>query len=327
MSARRDGERGAALLTVLMLVAVIGVIAASSLERLRLQTRLALNMSAIEQARQYAYAGEAITVSRIDQLISRDRSVTVAGEWLDRPTPFPIDGGQATAQLSDGGNCFNLNALVIKSANGDFVVRPLAVRQFETLMVLIGVDRRVAATIAASAADWIDSDAVPQPGGAEDSTYLNARVPYRVPNGLIADTTELRDVAGMAPPIFERVRPWVCALPIAELSPININTLRPDQAPLVAMLMPDVLPVALGQRMIDERPPNGYSAAEQFWQKPALRGLSPSLEVQAQTQVKTRYFALRMQIELGGAELTEMALIDAGQGRPKVVRRSWDDTA
>ena len=44
-------ERGAALLTVLMLVSGIGVIAAASLERLKLQTHLSGNMAAIDQAR------------------------------------------------------------------------------------------------------------------------------------------------------------------------------------------------------------------------------------------------------------------------------------
>lgn len=321
------GERGAALLTVLMLVAVIGVIAASSLERLKLQTRLAINMAAIDQARHFAYAGEAITVSRIRQVIDRDRAMTVSGQWLERAMPFPIDGGTAIARVSDGGNCFNLNGLVVKTADGMLATRPLAVRQFESLMLLVGVERRSAGSIALAAADWIDTDSIPQPGGAEDNTYANAPTPYRTGNDLMADVTELKSVAGVSPEIFARLRPWLCALPQAELSPININTLRRDQAPLISMLLPGSLPVSLAQRMIDERPEGGYSAVEIFWSKPALRGLSPSLEVQAQTQVKTRWFVLRMQIDMGGAELTETALIDAGLGRPKVVRRSWDDAA
>jgi general secretion pathway protein K len=323
----RKGESGAALLTVLMLVAVIGVIAASSLERLKLQTRLAINMAAIDQARHFAYAGEAITVSRIGQIIDRNRAVTVSGDWLERPLPFPIDGGTAVARVSDGGNCFNLNSLVARTADGAFVIRPLSMQQFENLMLLVGVERRAAATIAVATADWIDSDSIPQPGGAEDGTYARAPNPYRAANVLMADVTELKSVAGVSPEIFERLRPWLCALPQAEPSPINLNTIRRDQAPLIAMLLPGTLPVGLVQRMIDERPEGGYSAAEVFWSKPALRGFAAPLEVQAQTHVKTRWFVLRMQIDMGGAELTEMALIDAGLGRPRVVRRSWDDAA
>ncbi len=323
----RPGEQGAALLTVLMLVAVIGVIAAASLERLKLQTHLSGNMAAIDQARHYALAGEAIARTRISDVSSADRTATLSGDWLDRPNAFPIDNGTATAKLSDAGNCFNLNSLVSQSEQGGRVVRPVAVRQFEALMALVGIQPRVAGLIAQSAADWIDSDSVPQPGGAEDETYARAPVPYRAANALMADVSELKAVAGVDRALYERIRPWVCALPVAELSPININTLRHDQAPLIVMLLPDRLSLAFAQRMIDERPANGYSAVENFWSKPALRGISPPVEVMAQTKIKTRWFALEMQIELGGAELTELALIDGAANPAKIVRRSWGDGA
>lgn len=324
---RRPQERGAALLTVLMLVSVIGVIAAASLERLKLQTHLSGNMAAIDQARHYALAGEAIARTRISDLSSRDKTITLTGDWLDRPHPFPIDNGMATAKLSDSGNCFNLNSLVSQSEEGERIVRPIAVRQFEALMTLIGVQPRLAGQIAQSAADWIDSDTTPRPGGAEDETYVRASTPYRAANAMMADTSELRAVAGMDDAIYARLRPWVCALPSDELSPLNINTLRRDQAPLVVMLLPDSLNLAFAQRMIDERPVTGYSAVENFWSKPALRGISPPVEVMAQTKIKTRWFALEMQIETGGAELTELALIDGAVDPAKVVRRSWGDGA
>lgn len=318
-------ERGAALLTVLLLVAVIGVIAAASLERLKLQTHLSGNMAAIDQARYYAYAGEAIARTRISDAISADRTMTASGDWLDRANAFPIDNGTATVKVSDGGNCFNLNSLVSQSEQGERVIRPTAVRQFEALMTLIGIQPRASGQIAQAAVDWIDSDALPQPGGAEDETYIRAPTPYRTANALMADASEIKAVAGMDPAIYARIRPWICALPAAELSPLNINTLRRDQAPLVAMLLPDRLNLAFAQRMIDERPATGYSAVENFWSKPALRGISPPVEVMAQTKIKTRWFALEMQIELGGAELTELALIDGAANPAKIVRRSWGD--
>ena len=55
-----ERQRGAALLTVLLLVAVIAVIAGTALERLRLTTRLSGNAAAGEQARAYAEAAEAL---------------------------------------------------------------------------------------------------------------------------------------------------------------------------------------------------------------------------------------------------------------------------
>ncbi len=54
------GEKGAALLTVLLLVAVMAVISATALDRLRLSTRLAVNGAAMAQARAYTLAAEGI---------------------------------------------------------------------------------------------------------------------------------------------------------------------------------------------------------------------------------------------------------------------------
>ena len=47
----RPGERGAALLAVLLLVAVMGALTAAALEKLRLSTALAVNTAALDQAR------------------------------------------------------------------------------------------------------------------------------------------------------------------------------------------------------------------------------------------------------------------------------------
>ena len=113
-------ERGAALLTVLMLVAVIAVMAGGALEKLRLSTRLASNAASGEQARAYAVAAEAMAVVRVgDLMASSPKRITLAGGWSGRPFGLPLPGGGlATARVSDGGNCFNLNGLVTQVAPG-----------------------------------------------------------------------------------------------------------------------------------------------------------------------------------------------------------------
>ena len=86
MRPRRPGERGAALLTVMLLVAIIAVMAATALERLRLGTRLTANAVALDQARGLAFAAEALATGRVTDLLRRDSSrVTLLGNWSDRP--------------------------------------------------------------------------------------------------------------------------------------------------------------------------------------------------------------------------------------------------
>jgi general secretion pathway protein K len=328
MTPRRD-ETGAALLMVLMLVAVIAVLAAVSLERLKISTRASINMIAIDQARAYGYSAEAVALSRIADLVGADPTrTTLIGDWNGRTVPFPIDGGTATARVSDGGNCFNVNSVVSLQTPGQtLIIRPLAVTQFESLMRNLGVQDAQAKGIAAALGDWVDSDTTPLPGGAEDGAYSGNQGGYRTANTLMQDASEIRLLAGMTPEIYATVRPWVCALPVAALSPINVNTVAPAQAPLIAMLIPNLLDVRTAKRVIDERPPNGYASAVAFWNSPALAGLTPAGEVQGQVSMRTRWFALDLSIALAGSELLEIALVDADRPPARLVRRAYGDPA
>ena len=136
---------------------------------------------------------------------------------------------------------------------------------------------------------------------------------------------ELRAVAGVTHEIYERLRPWVCALPDSDLSPLNINTLTLEQAPLFAMLLPEQLDVPRARKMLAQRPAAGYESLVRFWQLPALEALNPGADVIAQTKLNTRWFALDISIELGSAELQETALIDGALAPARLVSRQWGD--
>ena len=321
---RKPNERGAALLTVLLLVAVMSVVAATALERVALATRMTGNGGAIDQARAYADAGTQIARMRIGDLVaSNPARITLAGGWMGTPQSIPVPGGIATARVTDGGNCFNLNSVVTGESEASLKVRPIGVSQFQALLQALGVDARQAQGAAAALADWIDSDSVTQPGGAEDETYAQAPRPYRAANRMMVDASELRAVNGITPAIYDLARPWVCALPVTDLSPININTLLPTQAPLFAMLLPGQLSVAQARQLLAQRPPDGYGSTVQFWAMPSLSGLSPMTEVAEQVKLTTGFFEVDVSVNVGGTQLVERALIDARENPATIVRRSW----
>src|SRR3546814_12886609 len=126
-------------------------------------------------------------------------------------------------------------------------------------MQTLGIDARQAQVVAASLTDWIDTDPVPQPGGAEDETYGRAATPHRAPNRFMVDASELRAVNGVTPGIEDLLRLWVCALPVNDLFPININTMIPGQATLLARLLPGLFRVEKPRQMLIRSPANGDS--------------------------------------------------------------------
>ena len=314
-------ERGAALITVLVLVAVIGAIAASALERLRFATALGANSSALDQARGYAGGVEMLITLQIDDLLARDPGsapleMDPAGQVRTISLP---EGGTVTARVRDGANCFNLNSLAQGNVATGLRARPIGVAQFTGLLRVVGVPEGKAQQVAAAAADWIDSDTSALPGGAEDSAYAS----YRTANGLFVDASELRAVSGVTAELYQAVRPYLCALPVTDLSPINVNGLAPDQAPLLAMVSPEQIPADVARAAIAARPPGGWRSVQAFWNSPALTDRFPTTEIASQFAVRPQWVRLDIDGAIAGTELFETALVDARRAPSRVVQRSW----
>ena len=315
-----ERERGAALLTVLLLVAVIAVLAAGGLERLRLATRLGGNAVAVAQGRAYAQAAEALALSRVDQLLGANPSrVSLAGGWSDRPFGLPLPDGAAVARVTDGANCFNLNGLVRPIGPGIYASDPGQQLVFARLMRLLAVPAQVAEQVAAGASDWIDTDQDRQTAGAEDGAYLGQSPAYRTAGTLMADPSELRAVSGVTPALYAELRPWLCALPVAAPAPLNVDTLAPEQAPLLAALAPDTLSVDTARGALLKRPLAGWSDAGGFW---SAAGANPA---GGAVGVKSGWFTLRIDVTVGRTTVTERALIDATALPARLVARQWGE--
>lgn len=322
----RSSERGAALLSVLLMVAVLAVIAATTLDRLALSTKLSGNGNALSQARMFSYAAENIASARIEDLIARDAAqTTLAGDWLGRQQALPIPVGTAMARVKDGGNCFNLNSLVT-DIEGRYLASATGQEQFVSLMVVLGINEDVARAIAAASADWADSDTTISANGAEDDSYRATATPYLAANRLFAHPSELRAVKGVTPAIYAKLRGWICALPEATLSPLNVNTLLPEQAPLLVMLFPvGRLSPATARSYLAKRPSNGYGSLIRFWEAPELAALEPTLPVRGQVKLTSKYFLLDTQVSLDELVLEGESMIVGSPAPAHVIWRSWGE--
>ena len=322
-----ERERGAALLAVLLLVAVTGAIAASMIEGLRLSRSIAVNATARDQGRLFADGVEQLALLTIDdQVLRSPQRTTLAGNWNGATRTVRLPGGaSADIIVRDGGNCFNINSVVDGQPGRPLVRRASGVGQFIGLMIALQVPEQDARRIAEAAADWVDSDVVTGPAGAEDEAYAGGPAPYRTGNTLFADPGEVRALAGMTPDIYARIRPWICALPVNDLSPININTLGLDQAPLLAMLAPGQLGLDRARRVLGQRPSGGWSNQVEFWRIDAMRDLAVPLDAQLQPQLKTDWFTLDVRIRLMGNEYREAVLVDARLQPSRIVQRRWTE--
>jgi general secretion pathway protein K len=319
---RKPGERGVALLTVLLLVAVMSVIAVGVLDDIRFGIRREANAETVGQAQWYALGAEALARERMSRLIA-PQNQRGAEDWNGRWLSFSIDGGAIQTRLSDAGVCFNLNS-VVQGAPEQWSRRDLGLAQFTALLRALDVGQGEAAALPEALADWIDSDGARNTLGAEDDTYTNGAFSYRTSGALLSEVSELRAIRGFTPDIYARIRPFVCALPTADLSPINLNLLTPDKAMLLSMLTDGALDLTAARRVIAARPANGWTSVGEFWNAPVFKEHLPPDAVLDQVTLQTRFVALEADVTYGGSDVVLTSLFERSAAGPiRLTGRRW----
>ena len=201
-------QRGIALLTAVMLVALGTILAATIAYQNAMTARRGQAMFAFDQSLLIAEAGEALAAYALRETRKSDRQYVHPGQgWA---TPYgPVEvvpGVTLQAQLEDMQGRFNLNSLV--KADGTIDKDALAV--FENLLQILTLETKWAAMIA----DWIDADEVAYGAdGAEDGTYLAQVPPYRTANAQITSPSELLALPGFGRDRYLAIAPYVTALP------------------------------------------------------------------------------------------------------------------
>lgn len=319
-----DGREGMALLTVLLLVAVMSVVAIAILDDVRFSVRRTTNAESQAQAQWYAAGAERLARRQVTRLLAADPVRTpLEPAWNGRRLTFPIEGGSISAVVTDGQACFNLNS-VVQGVGEDLTVRPLGVAQFLALGRAVGAPESRMRAVADALVDWLDADGEPRPLGAEDGAYAGLSTPYRTGGVLLSEVSELRAVKGVEADLYRRLRPLVCALPTSRLSPLNVNTLGPDHAPLLTMLTGGSLGVEAARGLLARRPEGGWVDTAAFWADPALAGTELSPETREQVTVLTRYFNLRVDVDHGGVRAVRTALLHAPPDGPtRTVLQRW----
>lgn len=200
-------ERGIALITAIVLVAIATVLATSIGFASVMAARRASAEFGADQALLAAEGAEAMAGYVLKQSGATAGIDSPDQVWAQPYGPYPLapDVTLQFAQIEDQQGKFNINNL---AAGGS--TNPLAVEQFQRLLQLLGLEPKWATLMA----DWIDSDNTPNdPDGAEDSVYLGQTPPYRPPNLPVSSISELLALPGFGSDRYNRLAPYISALP------------------------------------------------------------------------------------------------------------------
>jgi general secretion pathway protein K len=276
-------QRGMALITVLVVVAVVTVVCAGIIARQQLAIRSTANQLQVRQAWHYALGGEilakAILRRDLQQGDPRAPRDHLGEPWAQPRTPFALDNGTLRVQILDASGRFNLNRLANAGEAGE-----AARVQFRRLLAILQIDVAYAERLT----DWLDEDSEPSGGaGAEDDQYLLAQPAYRAANRLLTDVSELR-LLGLAERDYQRLRPLVSALPVE--ASLNINT---ASAPVIASLA-EGLSLADAVALVEERGAQGFSNVQAFLGRlPAVGASANGLAV------GSMYFEVLTEVQIG----------------------------
>lgn len=283
------------MLMAMLVVAIATVTAVSLVHEQSLSIRKTGNIRASDNAMMYSLGLEDYARLFL-QKDSKDSKIDhLQEDWAIGIPALPIEGGFLSGSMQDEQSKINLNAIGEKENE-------------DRLRVLCN-NLDVSPDFIPALKDWLDSDQdTVDADGAEDDYYTGLEQAYRTGNRNLTDISELLLVKGVDQDIFEALKPFITALPVA--TALNINTIPAE----IYTALDNGLDA---EKFIADREKDAFTNLEDYKKRmnhPALieKGLT----------VSTEYFLASGQITIGDRTLFVESLIHRDKnGGTKVLSR------
>ncbi|MCA8066692.1 type II secretion system minor pseudopilin GspK [Burkholderia sp. AU38729] len=337
----RGRQRGAAIITALLVVALSAILVSGMLWRQQVQIRRIENQRVIAQAQWVARGALDWT-----RMILRSEGDTAPGitylggiwgvpiaktklsDFLGRIGAPNDAGGEDTylsGSIEDAQAKFNLRNLVASPAPGVLQLNVTQVQAFQRLLTTLGYDgafaKRIALQVRASLLNSATRFQMPTLPGGGTAPPVTAPVTTDQQGGGFTDdpgmtggdrgpaplmmtgVDSLLDVDGVTPEMVARLRPFVTVLPTT--TPVNMNT---APAEVIAALMPG-MSVSSAQALVSRRETVFFRNVGDV--QLALRGAgAPNVTLDSSViDVNSSYFIVHGRIQHDRAEVDRTSLV------------------
>ncbi|MBX8460523.1 type II secretion system minor pseudopilin GspK [Enterobacter sp. RIT637] len=297
MSALRK-QKGVALLVVLILLVIMSALAAKISQQFCRNLQKTHYQVSQQQLRWAMQAQEKVVKDRLQADASGEsKALTLDGDW-HQPLETRGEDYTVVSQVEDAQDCFNVNNLlaVEKIAQGQNAPavpeKPRREQIVEQLLTQSGLSQTNAEEVYQQLVDYLDGDTTTAKEGAETDAWAGV-VPARQPaNQMMRTIAEIKLLPAFPAAAYPKVSKLLCALPDSA-SKVDVNTLKPEQAALLAALFPGKLNEDDAVRLIESRPETGWENMETF--SKALEQTFPQLkddlpQVADYLSINSRYF-------------------------------------
>lgn len=298
-------QTGVALITVLLITAILVGLTTQILSSHHLVINQHQNSFEQDQALQYVLGAEELARQALyDDFVNSGPGVDHLEEFWAKPAlPFDLDGvGFLQAYVVDLHRCFNLNSLSGTAGT-------LNHQRFKRLLS----NMELSPDISDLVKDWVDSDQITMGFGAEDSAYQLRQPPYLAANQVMVDISELNMLADVERAQMQLLAERTCLRPDTSLK-INVNT---ASAITLSALDPTVtLDDALA---ITQLPRNFLTLDEFISSNPAFNPAREDLSVSSE------YFLLVAQAQLNRSRVSLRSLMqrDPSSGAITLIQRDF----
>ncbi|HDW3273861.1 TPA: type II secretion system minor pseudopilin GspK [Enterobacter asburiae] len=297
MSALRK-QKGVALLVVLILLVMMSALAAKISQQFCRNLQKTHYQVSQQQLRWAMQAQEKVVKDRLQADASGEsKPLSLDGDW-HQPLETRGEDYTVVSQVEDAQDCFNVNNLlaVEKIAQGQTAPavqeKPRREQIVEQLLTESGLSQTNAEEVYLQLVDYLDGDTTTAREGAETDAWAGV-VPARQPaNQMMRTIAEIKLLPAFPAAAYPKVSKLLCALPDSA-SKVDVNTLKPEQAALLAALFPGKLTEDDAVRLIESRPETGWENRETF--SKALEQTFPQLkddlpQVADYLSINSRYF-------------------------------------
>lgn len=306
---RTARPRGLALVTVLWVLTLLALIAASFTHAAR--TEISLTRNLVDNAKAEALADAGVYRAILALL---DSDPERAWRVDDTVYVWLYDGGEVRMAVQDEGGKLDLNR------GND--------RLMASLFRSVGLSEEETAAMVDRIADFRDPDDLHHAAGAEDPDYAAAGLPWGAKDAPFESVEELRQVLGMTAEIYERVAPALTLYaghrpPYEPNAPPEVTAFygigsvlrdRQEAEGRPQQVEPTEQPVTEDQA---PDPATGPAPLEAAPEVPATRSRVPVFTIHAEARLSGGgVFARRAVVRLAEAQGVE--LLDWSQGRRRL---------
>ena len=284
----KQQQSGAALIMALLLVAIVSAISIGIFFSQRVQIQSETLKETADQAYANAEYAPIWAKNRLAILHTRLTQQKIIPLWPQNMPPKTFeDGSMLTSQLIPANSKFNINDLATPVS----LYLPVFDSLIQTVDPDVSADKAKQITLSTQA--WLINTAQT---GQLTNPYRKMSPPYQAAHQQMASSSELRLVNGVTAKLYQKIRPYIIALPTTDAR-VDINST--SKVMFMALLDQDE---AAADAVIDYRKSHhGFITSELFLGLPSV---SPYLGEKSQlskmiSAKEATYYLLRSQIKHG----------------------------